>query len=255
LHEIGAVLYAYVWYFGHLSDLLSEKGTHPEMAKARKKNSVGPGSRRGAIMQRLITTLARDFPEMHTRASLIQALELDPKERPVFVRTLGRLIRAKKGKRGELQTVGEALYPLIHPAIDLPFTGLVSATVNLVGLREEWKKRDKMTGDKEASGPNQEGIVSEIITATKTWTAKYMEGHKEQHKNRMNRCPIVLLDISLVHGSNEIDLLLTILYRDNTEFMRYIREVVQRAPHIQGTHTMQIGMRKGFRNFEPPALA
>jgi ATP-dependent Clp protease adapter protein ClpS len=48
--------------------------------------------------------------------------------------------------------------------------------------------------------------------------------------------------------------LLSILYKDNDTFMKYVREVLQRASCVQKTHTMQIGTREGFPNLGRSAL-
>jgi hypothetical protein len=51
--------------------------------------------------------------------------------------------------------------------------------------------------------------------------------------------PVVLLEAVIVHSA-ELDILISVLYREEDDFKAYVREVVQTAPHVTGTHTMFI---------------
>jgi hypothetical protein len=232
-------------------------------------NSVSPRTRRGAATERIISALADASPAVHDRQSFLisQALArqfgkdggaLSPQDARVAARTLGRLIAQG--------IVGEALFLRAnHQKVNLTGAGLVSVSIDLTRLSDAWNKwkdeyqswraintawLENRSGPKPEEPPvepSQELLVAKIIADTRAWLAGYLRESK-------NQLPLILRDISIVHGSNDFDLLIYVLYRDTDEFMRYIREVIQRAPFVQKTHTMQIGTWEGFPDIGRSAL-
>jgi hypothetical protein len=214
------------------------------------KNPKTDRTVRGEATQRLVTAVALEFPRLHSVDSLLETDsfvrqlkkrgKLGSREKKVARRTLGRLM-------SKTRLIREALYiDLADDRVKLAGAGLVSASVNLSQLTDAWHKWSENNGPPE-NEPKQEMIVSEIVANTKKWVQDRMkEPVKKGEENLTNKCPLVLLDISIVHGSNEIDILMTVLYRESVQFMKYIREVIQRARYISHTHTMQLGTREGF---------
>lgn len=225
------------------------------MTDASKKNLDKQRTPRGDNVRSILSSLAQEFPYRHSREDFLA--KLYPSRLKGAARTLGALMaqRSRKGSKKK-QQVGESLHLVNGPAVGLDFAGLVSATVNLVELTNDWRlwREQKDAQGESRPEPNQELIVLKIIEETGRWIETEIKNNPQNTKLN-NRCPIVLLDVSIIHGSSEIDLLLTILYRSNEDFMRYVREVIQRANHIQGTHTMQIGMRIGYPSIGPASLS
>ncbi len=212
---------------------------------------------RGEVTERILAGLAEEFPIPHNRASFIdsEALtrrygkklgELTRKEKTSANRTLGKLIAEG--------AISESLFlKREDPRVNLPVAGLVSISINLDRLtqaREEWPvEREKWKQDyeqwkktkigpapEEPLEPNQEGIIRRIIQRSKKWGARSSE----------NPFSLLLISISIVHGSSDFDLLVIVLFKNNDEYMQYVRDVIQQVPFVQKTHTMQIGAWFGF---------
>jgi len=80
-------------------------------------------------------------------------------------------------------------------------------------------------------------LVEEVIARSRNWSRSNTEdGH----------LPILLTNVSIVHGSNSFDILINVSMKDEESLLRYAREVVQRIPHVKGTQTMLISEGYGF---------
>jgi hypothetical protein len=237
-------------------------------------------AKRGDRTEALLTALAQQFPAVVGRDDFLGTFT--GPERTGAAKTLGVLISGTKRRKDEKRTrppVGEALYLRGgDERVGLHNRGLVSLTVNLTQLSATWRTWDEWQREsrkhqrdwnawKDGKGeepehlkkpeglsehePTQEWIVNNILKAHNEWVRNYLENEPERKARRTrrdpyNRCPVVILDASIIHGNSAFDILITVLYRDNNQFLQYIREVIQRAPCIAGTHTMSIAWRTGF---------
>ncbi len=212
-------------------------------------------TKRGEASERLIHALAAEFPSIHSRQTLVESDSLrrrfgkgpneplSDKEQRAVSKTLGRLI-------GDA-TISESLW--LHGNDDkvaLRAVGLIAVSVDIASLRQAWIVWQKAHRTEEASGegrssdelgrdpePTQELIVSEIILKSREWIGD----------NTVNgKLPLALTNISIIHGSDAFDILITAISADVQHFLQYTREVVQRADHVAGTHTMQIAQSYGF---------
>jgi DNA-binding Lrp family transcriptional regulator len=215
---------------------------------------------RNEVTRRIVGALADALPDVLDRDELRDSAELArrfkktrdkflPKEKRDAMRTLGRLVGNG--------LVGEALF-LRGEKVGARNIGLVAVSIDLVRLTYEWSRWDRRTKKYEAwviqgkkaneptkpeTEPNQESIVEEIIQRTKAWLIENDE--LDENSDRL-RLPLLLQDVSIVHGSSTFDILMTVRYRSSDKFMKYIREVVQRVGCVRSTHTMQVGLRRGF---------
>lgn len=219
-------------------------------------------TRRGEASERILHALAAEFPKMHNRQSFLQSpslLErfdkepgetLSENEVRAVSKTLGRLIGDKDGRAA--RAVSEILWLQGQDdRVCLPESGLVTVSVDIASLREEEWLRSKLSRetlrDPPASvrgpllpsrrAPTQKGVVDEIIARSQDWS----------RDNILNgRLPILLTNVSIVHGSNDFDILINVSVKDLVSLARYAREVVQRIPHVKGTQTMLVSEGYGF---------
>ena len=137
-------------------------------------------------------------------------------------------------------SITEVLWPSGRSdKVQLPEQGMIAVSVNLGSLREE-----RLTWESSRQGPepSQERIVTEIIARTQPWIEDNLDGGK---------LPLLLVNASIIHGSNAFDILISAQYRNPYNLLRYTREVVQVAPHVAGTHTMLVAQNYGFPDFSP----
>lgn len=210
--------------------------------------------RRGAASERILRALAAEFPALHSRASFIEcdALAeahgkrpgeaLSKKERAAVGKALGRLI--KDG------AVTESLW--LHgsdPRVNLPSSGLVGVSVDIVTLREgEWYRTEtdgnsgvvlrgpKLAGDR---APTQEAIIDVIIERSKKWGSDRIINGK---------LPLMVTNAAIVHGSIAFDILVNVSFLNQDVLLEYTREVLQNIPHVRGTQTMLFSPGQGFSN-------
>lgn len=199
---------------------------------------------RPAAAERILCSLAAEFPRLHDRQSFLDSpalaawFDAGPKglsdnERQSVGKALGRLI-------GD-GTIGEVLWPRGHAAkVELPEQGMIAVSVDLGSMREE---RILWEVNREGAEPSQERIVAEIVDRSRKWIAENMDGGK---------LPLLLSNASIIHGSNAFDILISASYRNPYNLLRYTREVVQVVNHVAGTHTMLVAQSYGFPNFAAP---
>ncbi len=228
-----------------------------------KSGLLTQSHRRGEASRRILHALASEFPTMHNRHSLLRCPSLleqhgkRPSERlsdgelKAVSKTLGRLI----GDKGSPTSGAISEILLLRgedDRVNLPESGLLAVSVDIATLREEEWIRAKLGKDPEAysrtaaeRGPllpferdtSQEGIVEEIIHKTRTWL----------HNNVADGyLPVLLTNVSIIHGSNDFDILINVSMKDEESLLRYTREVVQRVPHVRGTQTMLVSEGYGF---------
>lgn len=221
-------------------------------------------TRRGEASERILHALAAEFPKMHNRQSFLQSPELLEKfnkkpgegltdhEARAVSKTLGRLI----GDKGDQATrpISEILWLRGRDdRVQLPESGLVAVSIDITTLREEeWFRSRLSAGELEnpsaklrgpllppERAPTQEGVVDEIIARSKEWV-------KEKAKDSSGDLPILLTNVSIVHGSSSFDILINVSMKNEESLLRYTREVVQRIPHVSGTQTMLVSEGYGF---------
>jgi DNA-binding Lrp family transcriptional regulator len=220
-----------------------------KLVSDEEKEESGTRAERGAATERILDALAEEYPNVHNRDSFINSTalarkfkktgELSEPEKTSASRTLGRLI-SEGIVRETLFLQGS------KPKVDLKGAGLVSVSINLDRLSQEHKrwKGDLSKGISSAKPePTQEVIVEDIIENTRAWNSNSDDKHR-----------LLLINISIVHGSGDFDLLILVLYRNYDEYMRYVRDVIQRVEFVQKTHTMQIGGWEGFPEIEKPIV-
>lgn len=207
-------------------------------------------TKRGEASDRIIRALVAEFPRVHNRQTFVDSdslrqrfgkglgQRLSEKEQRAVSKTLGRLI----GDR----TVCESLWLRGDDSkVALGAAGLIAVSVDIASLRQAWTEwdRSRRVGPDETAGddsePTQELVANEIIARSSQWISDNgVDG----------RLPLALINVSIIHGSNAFDILITATYGEARQLLRYTREVVQRVPHISGTHTMQIAQSYGFPN-------
>ncbi|KQX25476.1 hypothetical protein [Sphingomonas sp. Root720] len=201
----------------------------------------GAGRSIGAA-ERILRALSAEFPRLHDRQSFLdsdalragyekdEGVALADNERQAAARTLTRMISDG--------TVSELLWPAGHSdKVQLPEQGMIAVSVNLGSLREE---RLAWEVDRQGPEPSQERIISEIVDRSRVWIEQNMDGGK---------LPLLLVNASIIHGSNAFDILISAQYRNPYNLLRYTREVVQVVAHIAGTHTMLVAQSYGFPDF------
>lgn len=195
--------------------------------------------RPAAASERILRAIAAEFPRLHDRQGLLDSAALaaahghagdetlSDHERQAAARTLTRMVSDG--------TVGELLWPRGHAdKVQLPEQGMIAVSVDLGSLREErlaWEAR------REGEEPSQEAIVREIVRRSRGWISDNLDDGK---------LPLLLVNASIIHGSNAFDILISAQYRNPYNLLRYTREVVQVAPHVAGTHTMLVAQSYGF---------
>ncbi|MGC6330477.1 hypothetical protein [Rhizorhabdus sp. FW153] len=204
------------------------------------KNDGESGKERpAAASERILRAIAAEFPRLHDRQGLLDSAALaavhgrsegealSDHERQAAARTLTRMVSDG--------TVGELLWPRGHAdKVQLPEQGMIAVSVDLGSLREErlaWEAR------REGEEPSQEAIVREIVRRSRGWISDNLDDGK---------LPLLLVNASIIHGSNAFDILISAQYRNPYNLLRYTREVVQVAPHVAGTHTMLVAQSYGF---------
>ncbi|WP_296539686.1 hypothetical protein [Rhizorhabdus sp.] len=208
-----------------------------------KGNNDSGAAKPAGAAERILRALAAEFPRLHDRQSFLdsdalkawyekQGDTLSDNERQAVARALSRLISDG--------SISEVLWPSGHSdKVQLPEQGMIAVSVNLGSLREE---RLAWEATREGPEPSQERIVTEIVTRTRPWIDSNLDGGK---------LPLLLVNASIIHGSNAFDILISAQYRNPYNLLRYTREVVQVAPHVAGTHTMLVAQNYGFPDFSP----
>lgn len=210
--------------------------------RGKKDSTIG---RAVGAAERILRALAAEFPRLHDRQSFLDSdglragyqtegdAPLSDNERQAAARTLTRMISDG--------ILSEVLWPAGHSdKVQLPEQGMIAVSVNLGSLREE---RLAWEVSRQGPEPSQERIISEIVDRSRLWIEQNMDDGK---------LPLLLVNASIIHGSNAFDILINAQYRNPYNLLRYTREVVQVVAHITGTHTMLVAQSYGFPNFAPP---
>jgi hypothetical protein len=229
-----------------------------------KRNRVAPAQ------DLIIQTIAHELPtRLHDRDSLLQSQALDGalKDKggsagPLQGAVKRSLARVRHGPVREVLLLDQH-----HPRVMLPEIGLIAVSVSLTSLNiehgewlaaggeafktaeREWRLKDKRRGKPPippSPEPTQELILDRIILNASAWIQEEL---KDRTAN--NGLHIVILDASIVHGSGNFDILMTVLYRQSFYFTRFIREVIQRTRHVDATQTLQVPYRVGFPYASP----
>lgn len=215
-----------------------------------------PKRRGGEASERVIHALATEFPRMHDRDSFLKSQSLKeqfgdrlPQNISAIKKTLARLAHGhRKGVKEVLWLCGD------DPRVNLPAAGLIAVSVDIGSLREEeWTRAERRrvceTGEPlpavrgpmlpENRAPTQESIVEEIVIRTRNWIREHTQ---------KGVLPIAVTNINIVHGSAAFDILVNVSLAAPDHLLRYAREVIQRIPHVRGTHSMLLSSGYGFSN-------
>jgi DNA-binding Lrp family transcriptional regulator len=187
---------------------------------------------------------------------------LTSNEAKAVAKTLGRLLGGERRP-----AISEVLW--LHGKDDrvgLPEAGLIAISVDITTLREEKWLRENFSKEKRQFDPEsamrgpflpddtastQEGIVKEIIERSKRWAKTNRTSHlATEDGSDSGRLPILLTNVSIVHGSSAFDILINISMRDEDALLRFTREVIQQIPHVRGTQTMLVSQGYGFSDLQ-----
>jgi hypothetical protein len=163
--------------------------------------------------------------------------------RAAIAKTLGRLIH--DGTLTENLTIGERPQSAKTKGNPKRHRGYVALTVSTSGIRDA---RDPNVAHKGPSKDvtSQEQVIRWIANKTREWNpngegqdSSKNDGQGVESEGTPIRWPreIILLDIAITHSS-AWDMLISVSYREADEFMQYVRDVVQMAPHVVSTQTM-----------------
>jgi hypothetical protein len=214
------------------------------------------------VQDLIIKALADDCPvALHDRDSFLRsgvlktALGKAAQKDATPAAVKKSLSRAKSGAIREVLVLAQD-----HPRVMLPEMGMVAISVSIASLnaaRQKWldpkaeawqvahrnwrKSRSGSEPRPEKPEPTQEFILQSIIKAARIWIDEELHG-----SDSGGGLHLLILDASIVHGSSSFDMLLTVSYRELTHFTRFVREVVQRAEHVNSSQTLQIPFRIGF---------
>jgi hypothetical protein len=215
-----------------------------------------PRVRRAPTQQKIIAALARDYPmRLHNKNTVLQTKILEGENQDSVRKSLG-------GRAGPVREV--LLLRRTHERVMLPEMGIVAVSVSIVSLNaaheqwkvaggaawrkkyRAWKRLERGEEPRPATPePSQERILDAIVSAAHAWIDEELAP-----SNDSEGVQLMVLDGSIVHGSGSFDLMITVLYRRSEHFTRFIREVVQRIPHVSATQTLQVPYRVGFPNID-----
>ena len=183
----------------------------------------------------ILGVVARRHPRRLDRQEVINEIlsgreTRDPEARANLAKRLGRLIS---------RDIIEERLTLNDGAARVGLSGraLIGVSLNIEALRMSQK--------------NQNDIIDEILNETAAWLDE-IEGKKRPVP------PIVIRDISIVHGSDQFDILLTVLHSKETVprpdrnerediIYYYVREVIQRrVDGVNGTRTMGLASSRAY---------
>jgi hypothetical protein len=218
-----------------------------------KKSHAKARIRTAPVQDLIIKAIADDYPTvLHDRDSFLRSRALKKAVRGTPDAAVKKsLSRAKHGAIPEILVLGRN-----HERVMLPEIGMVAISVSISSLnaeREDWKdgagkawwawKKSRSGPEPHPSEPEptQEVILRRIINSAREWIDEELLPNKSSPGLQL-----LILDASIVHGSSSFDMLLTVLYHELAHFTRFVREVVQRAKHVNSSQTLQIPFRIGF---------
>lgn len=238
----------------------SSQTKEPAMAEKAAKSSKNTRKLKGADRKklasrqhrpRILEYIANNLYEGVNRSKVVNDLlsstvyskAEESTVRAAIAKTLGRLIHDRT--LSENLTIGERSQSAKTKSNPKRHRGYVAVTVSTSGIRAA---RDPTIKHKGLSMDvtSQEQVIRWIANETRNWNPNSEggdspkdDGQRVDSKGTHIRWPreIILLDIAITHSS-AWDILISVSYREADEFMRYVRDVVQMAPHVMSTQTM-----------------
>jgi hypothetical protein len=177
-------------------------------------------SKRGELGEKIIGAVAGGHLDRITRDRLLAGFE----NRSAAAKRLGRLIRH--------HDLEERLVVNGFKNDRLPGRALVGLGVNIEALRAESAASTKEVFI------TQEDVIEALVRRTREWAT--------QRVQRASALTISLLDVKIVHGAPDFDLLLTILFRRDVDLTDYVRQVVQNTWPIRASSTMLIAYSRAY---------
>jgi len=190
----------------------------------------------GDATDKILIALARAHPYRPDRDQIIgNILEAEneisnPTVKANLAKRLGKLISNKIVE--ERLTLND-----LAPKIGLSGRALIGVSLNIEALRDNNK--------------SQHDVIDEIINETSNWVTTI-------DTDSSVLPPVVIRDISIVHGSDQFDILITVLHSKKTlqipernereeVIYYYVREVIQRrVSGVNGTKTMGLASSKAY---------
>ena len=193
--------------------------------KATRNRGLGHAS------SRLIAALADEAPKLVTREELLESESLrvahqkpdkenlDEHEVAAAAKALGRIVA-----KGHGSPIREVLI-LDRKSNDVPTkeVGLIGVSISLTELRPD--RRSK------GAPKSQEEILSRIVEDSHAWVAEQSGGGFPD---------VHVAGAYIIHGSSEYDIIIFANYLDTEIYMKYVRDVIQKIPGVEKTHTMQV---------------
>lgn len=216
----------------------------------------GPRLRGGDATDRVVRALALESPRLHDRDSFLESDAIREEfgnqlaaKIPSIKKAISRLAYGpRKGVKEVLWLCGN------DPRVHLPAAGLIAVSVDIGTLRaEEWLRQERAQALEEgrppppARGaelpahrePTQESLMDEIVERSHQWIRDHV---------KRGTLPIAITNINIVHGSDVFDIIVNVSLATPDDLLRYTREVIQRIPHVRGTHSMLLSSGYGFSN-------
>lgn len=254
------------------------------MASTRRSEPVSrlTGSEppdRGRVRRAILAYVAENQWQGLSRYDIMDDLERNQNlgaTRDTIAKTLGRLM-SQPSRNGDL--VEYIRLNRRSPRIQLKHRCYVAISVDLASMRAERKeaesedaraelaeKKGQIPDEPKDRVKTQGEMVEELIAKTSVWARGYVppdarpkrrtvkrkarggneaESHREQSPDGLPH--VALLNWVIGHGAL-FDILVSIMYDDEDDVMRYVREVVQNIPHVRATQTMFAAARQRERD-------
>lgn len=212
--------------------------------------------RGGDATDRVVRALALESPKLHDRDSFLKCDSIREEfgdqlsaRIPSIKKAISRLTYGpRKGVKEVLWLSGN------DPRVGLPAAGLIAVSVDIGSLRQEaWLREERARAVAEGRTPppalgdelpphrepTQEALMDEIVARSHEWIRDHIQ---------RGSLPIAITNINIVHGSDVFDIVVNVLLAAPDDLLRYTRDVIQRIPHVRGTHSMQLSSGYGFSN-------
>jgi hypothetical protein len=222
----------------------------------KDEDRAEPRLRGGDATDRVVRALALESPCLHDRDSFLKCDAIREEfgdqlgaKIPSIKKAISRLAYGpRKGVKEVLWLCGN------DPRVDLPAAGLIAVSVDIGTLREEeWIRAERTRALAEgrpappALGPElpphreptQESLMDEIVARSHEWIRDHIQ---------RGTLPIAITNINIVHGSDVFDIVVNVSLATPDDLLRYTRDVIQRIPHVRGTHSMLLSSGYGFSN-------
>lgn len=207
---------------------------------------------RPRIMEYLADNHYKGLDREHVVKNLVDETRCGEGERASIrssiAKTLGRLIQS--GYLTENLAIGEHPKSKREASRTERHRGYVAVTVSPTSISNTRLLLSNPDPEIQAKAkgipPTQEELLTWIAKKTADWSPEMewneplkVDGKREKVGNREFRWPreIVLLGVEIMHSA-AWDILINISYINADHFMKYVRDVVQMAPHVTATQTM-----------------